>query len=45
MVRSSFFETPSGDDLDEPYGSSVVLLKDGKPVGPARTIHERIRTG
>lgn len=34
---------PGGDDDDDPYGSPAILLEDDVPLGPAHTIHEKIR--
>jgi hypothetical protein len=33
----------SGDDLDRPSGSRLVLLEDDRPLGPAHALHETIR--
>jgi SAM-dependent methyltransferase len=35
---------PAGDTLDEPRRSTLLVLENGTPLGPAHAVHDRIRT-
>lgn len=46
--RAWYVELPPGwedaaDDVDHPQRSAAVLLEDGRPLGPAHSIHATIR--